>query len=65
MTSTHYSTCDPDFFDKSYPTRKIYYSTEKREIAIKALMVPNGQLLDADKTFLWFSNAQPIQQRCN
>ena len=28
MTSTRYSTCTRDFFDYSYPTRKIYYSTE-------------------------------------
>ena len=28
MTSTRYSTCTRDFFYYSYPTRKIYYSTE-------------------------------------
>ena len=28
MTSTRYSTCTRDFFDYSYPTRQIYYSTE-------------------------------------
>ena len=28
MTSTRYSTCTRDFFDYSYPTRKIHYSTE-------------------------------------
>ena len=28
MTSTHYSTCTRDLFYYSYPTQKIYYSTE-------------------------------------